>query len=262
MAGRERQLHAIHRNSRCVRLRQRAERVAGCTPRPSGRRCRRSGRPSIRRQRRAATRGERLDVRLRPGWPLGPSRPRLLRGRIEGMPVGRLATTVLERFWSRYGSRTTNRLEPRPGFVELVGIVDVAPLDAPVRTERAHRDEGHLERSALAAPHPAPNVENAAVIEGEDMVQARRDVGCEVNEGADVRQVLVARVQRTPPEPTMVVDDVVRGKRGNPLLPVPRRRRPLKAQQRFPGASVGGGFARSVAVVQLGVGGIGRRGRT
>jgi protein SCO1/2 len=48
-----------------------------------------SGRPSIRRQRKAATQGERLREYFRSISPLTLSRPHLFRGRIEGCPLGR-----------------------------------------------------------------------------------------------------------------------------------------------------------------------------
>ena len=58
------------------------------SPSPCGE-CRqmRERRPSIRRQKRAATRGERLGADLPRVFPFIPSRPHFLRGRIEGLPA-------------------------------------------------------------------------------------------------------------------------------------------------------------------------------
>ena len=79
------------------------------------------------------------------------------------------------------------------------------------------------------ASHPPRDVEGAAIIEGEDVLDAHRDVGPQVDERADARHVLVARAQRAPSEQTMVLQDEVRGEHRRELLPVPRRHGSLHA---------------------------------
>src|SRR5262250_495794 len=124
--------------------------------------------------------------------------------------------------------------EAGPGLVELVEGVTVDPLDAPVRAEPPHADDGDLERSAVAAPRPPRNDERPTVIEGEAVVRVNCDVGREIDEHADARQVFVTRVQGMPSNRSMVLENDVRVEQRGKLLPVTRGYGSREALQRHP----------------------------
>src|SRR5262249_56709238 len=98
--------------------------------------------------------------------------------RFDGAPITSLECLLmaLDRSGCRVRRDTqwigTQRLEPRPRLVELVGIVKV-PLPDSIAVMRLHDDGRVLERPFRLASYPSGDSERPSMIEGEDVVRAQ-----------------------------------------------------------------------------------------
>ena len=146
-------------------------------------------------------------------------------------------------------------LVARARFVELLEVVEVKALHASVGADLVDGDNGHLERSALLGC-PTDDGENPTPVESEHVLESRGDVRSEIAERAEHREILLARVQDSPANRTMVLGDEVGRQELRELVPVPRVHRSIAKPELLPDLCVGRRLAGGEARVELGVGGI------